>query len=555
MRSRGLRHFVAGAASLLVLVLAGCTAALGGGSVDTLAGRSTVTPSSGPATVATSTTRAPSTSTGVKSVSRASATVLPARLPGVVEPTCDNAPTNWLQQEVTRLGTITVAAPAQAVGTGAYGYLDRTFASCGETLGLHLSALTPQNVTVQAIRVGSYANGLTGRAIWTSGQVHVGTGAMTATTERTTEVDHWPAALTIHPTAAWPPGAYLLRITPVARPGPSTYVPLRILTSGHRSPYLVVGSDLTELAYNTWGGRSLYFGSGSTLEERRSRRAYLGSAHRPTLANGMQAYFTMDLPLAIFTDRHRITVDWTTDTALDADPTQIEDRATLVLPGHSEYWTRRNYDTLEVAQGKGVNLMVLGANEVYWQTRLTRDATGSVTAMTIVRSAALDPGPAPADKTVRWQDAPLNRPGAAVTGLTTTAVHVTADAKIVSAPTWLFTGTGLKVGAKLPLVYANEAAGPTSNAPTNLQVLMEGYGVDSRGKRQHMTTAYFTATSGAGVFHAGTTEWLCAIANSCADRQRASATSDALDRITLAVFTTFAKPKAGVVHPLTSSPR
>ena len=80
--------------------------------------------------------------------------------------------------------------------------------------------------------------------------------------------------------------------------------------------------------------------------------------------------------------------------------------------------------------------------------------------MTVVRDATTDASAAPADKTVRWAQPPLNRDQARVTGLTTTAVGVRADGTVSAAPTWLFAGTGLRVGSILASAFGNEADGP-----------------------------------------------------------------------------------------------
>ncbi len=482
-------------------------------------------------------------------------TTLPPTLPGQFVPRCVNAPAGWLAHELARPGVVDVVPPlisASRPRDAAFGYLDRSYAACGQTIGLHLAAASALSVTVEAIRVGAYPGGFGGRVVWTSPPARALPSHGTVTQGRATEVDRWPTSLALHPTAAWPPGAYVLKVTTVGRPAAFSYVPLRILSSGHRASYLAISSDLTDLAYNPWGGRSLYLGFGHTPEERRVDRAYVASPDRPLISTGLRAYFTMDLPLATFADRHRLTIDWTTDTSLDADPRQVEGRSSLVLPGHSEYWTTRTYDALAFAEGRGTNVMVLGGNEVYWHARLTRDAHTRVTAMTVVRSASIDVSAAPADKTVRWADAPLRRDEARMTGLATVAVGLRADARVVASPQWLFQRTGLRSGSMLPSAFGNEADGPEGlggHSPANLQELLGAWVVDTRRHLEHITSAYFSASSGAGVFNAATTEWLCGIANVCPDGLRPAVTVSALDQITLNVFKAFSTPRAGLRHP------
>ena len=85
-------------------------------------------------------------------------------------------------------------------------------------------------------------------------------------------------------------------------------------------------------------------------------------------------------------------------------------------------------------------------------------------------------------------------------------------------------------------------------------MILDAHAVDGRHQLEHITTAYFSAASGAGVFNAGTTEWLCAIANLCPDGPRPMVTRTALDQITLNAFTAFAAPRAGARNPSHATP-
>ena len=59
--------------------------------------------------------------------------------------------------------------------------------------------------------------------------------------------DRWPVATTVPVDAGWPPGMYLIEIAPLGA-GRRSFIPLVVRTSGVRSPYLVLMSDLTWLA-------------------------------------------------------------------------------------------------------------------------------------------------------------------------------------------------------------------------------------------------------------------------------------------------------------------
>jgi hypothetical protein len=483
--------------------------------------------------------------------------VLPATLPGVVAPSCVNAPPGWLGRELARRGRIEVPGQRQAPrgeNPLVSGYLDRTYAACGEHLGVHLAAVTPTRVIVEAIRVGSYRGGFTGRLVWRSAPVVARRQPTLPSQPHVTQDNAWPSSLFITPDASWSPGLYLIRFRPLDRVASDTYQPLYVLTSGDRAAYLAVGADLTQLAYNRAGGTSLYFGRGATTAVREANRAYVASTHRALAGAGISQLLGMDVPLAVYLCRHHITAAWTSDMSLDADPTQVNGYATIIIPGHSEYWTRRNYDTLNTAVAHGTNLAVLGANELYWQARVRRDAQGSVASMAVYRDTALDPARRPGDKTTQWRDSPLRRDPASLTGLGMSGVHIVGDATVVSTPSWLFRGTGLVVGDVLRHVFGNEGDGPLDpHAPANDEILFRSVATTREHKTALLGTAYHSTRSGAGVFDAGTTEWLCSIDDTCAAPPRSPQVKRVLDQITANLLEAFAQPMAGLRYPSRAS--
>ena len=476
-------------------------------------------------------------------------------------PTCVNAPAGWLTAEATRTGQNLLPPDAFPVGIGpVVGYLDRSSTVCGHPVGLHLAASgrrPPVRVQVQALRVGAYPGGPT-RVVWKSPDVTVRRQPNAqASAGRTTVVATWSVALAITPTSAWPPGLYLLRIFPVDAPARASYVPLRIRTNGARAPRLVISSDLTELAYDDYGGISLYGRSGTTSEVA-GERAYTASADRPLHGSGLQQVFSMEVPLARLLDEYRLDADWTTDSSYDADPAQAAGYPSIVLPGHSEYWTKRMYDALAAQVGAGTNLAVLGANEIYWQTRLHRDAAGRLTGMTVFRDRSIDPVVDRSLTTTQWRMWPLQRDPAALTGEGMAAVGIRGDYRVVSAPGWLFRGTSLHPGDRLVDAVGNEAdavepAG--GHSPANAQVVLSGQVVPPATRRTTLVTAaYYSAPSGAGVFAAGTTFWLCGAAGRCPTYAPPPRTRAVLAALTVNVLRAFARPAFGAIEPSRTVP-
>jgi hypothetical protein len=291
-----------------------------------------------------------------------------------------------------------------------------------------------------------------------------------------------------------------------------------------------------------------------------ANRSYVASTDRPVDRSGQLTVFTMNLPLVRFLSKHGFSYDVTTDSSLDATPDQLVGQTTVLIGGHSEYWTKRMYDGAVQARDAGTNFAFLGANEIYWQGRIERDAKGRPTAMTVYRQASLDKlaRADPSTTTVQWRHAPLLRDPAALVGVGMSVVGVHGAYVVNTAPAWLFAGTNLRKGSVLDLAFGNEVDAqepPSLQSPANLQVVLHGTAVAAgRTKPSLVTAAFYDAPSGAGVFAAGTTYWLCGIESTCPRTSTPHATSVALEKITLNLIKAFAVPRAGRLNPSVATP-
>jgi hypothetical protein len=475
--------------------------------------------------------------------------------------TCTNAPRGWGARENRQPGVGDLPPSRTVPGIGRVaGYLDSFTAVCGQTMSVHLSSPSGStHVRLRALRIGDY-QGAGSRQVWASDVLtsHRQNEAPATGPDRVI-VEHWPVTSTFVVDASWPPGLYLIEIAPVGQGRPS-YIPLVVRTSGARSPYLMVASDLTWLAYNQYGGRSLYFGPGSTHARSVANRSYVASADRPVDGSGMRTVFTMNIPLIRFLSRNGFSYDVTTDSSLDATPAQLSGQTTVLIGGHSEYWTKRMYDAALDARDGGTNFGFLGANEIYWQGRIERDQKGREIALTVYRDSKLDrlARSNPSTTTVQWRHPPLLRDPAALVGVGMSVVGVRGDYVVNTTPSWLFAGTKLLKGDVLDLAFGNEVDAqepPTGHSPANLQVVLHGVAVAAGSSRPHaVTAAYYSAPSGAGVFAAGTTFWVCGLDATCPSNLTPQATSDAIQRLTFNLFTAFGLPRAGRLHPSVATP-
>jgi hypothetical protein len=467
-------------------------------------------------------------------------------------------PSGWVAAENRRPGS-TLALPPD---TGAVqGYTDPGSASCGQVVDVHLGT-TPRaaarQVVLSAYRIGSY-HGAGSRLVWRSAPVTVSPGALpSGAAAPHLVVPSWPVVVRLTLDGGWPPGFYLLVPRDARDRAAGPAVPLVVRDDGGGEPMLVKASTLTWNAYNTWGGWSLYQGRGRTAAARVADRARGVAVHRPLIGSGYRQLRFMDLPVVRAAEQLAVArgpdVGYVTDLDVDADPTRLLGHAEVISGGHSEYWTTRMYDGLLAALAAGVNAVFLGANNLWWHTRLDgAGAGGEPDRQWVFRNLAEDPAARvdPSAATVLWQSAPLRRDPAAVLGQSHAAIGVRGGLQLLDPPAWFTAGTGLAARGVLAGAVGNEADGFNAAAanPAAVQVLAAGVLRGGQGSVL-VTSSYSVLPSGAAVFAAGTTDWACAPTGRCDDRTFPAATARAVARLTANVLATLAVPRAGAAHPI-----
>ena len=165
-----------------------------------------------------------------------------------------------------------------------------------------------------------------------------------------------------------------------------------------------------------------------------------------------------------------------------ADPRRLAAAYELIVfPGHHEYVTTREYDAIEGYRDLGGNLMFLSANNFLWRVVREEDT---------IR------------KTRLWRE--LGRPEAALIGVQYRMNGTTPRrpwiVRRAAAGSWIFAGTGLKVGSALARggVEIDMVAAPS---PPGTQVLAGIPNLFGPGLTAQMT--YYETEQGAKVFAAG----------------------------------------------------
>jgi hypothetical protein len=173
---------------------------------------------------------------------------------------------------------------------------------------------------------------------------------------------------------------------------------------------------------------------------------------------------------------------------------------------------------IETARARGVGLGFFGANIGYWQIRLEPSPVDGKPRRTIVcyKYTALEADPVIRDKapgndrltTTQWRAWPVNRPEEALIGVMYHGDPYSGDIVVSNAGHWVFQGTGLSNGDRLPglLGYETDASFGFAPAGTDIVALSP----DPWG---HSAMTAYTWPSGAVVFATGSMQFTWGLDN------------------------------------------
>jgi len=446
---------------------------------------------------------------------------------------CAQLTNDWASKENAQPGISMTTKDWQQLdlqsAAGSALWLNKTSASCGDEIQIHASLYGARDSqfingprTIQAIRIGWY-QGSGAREVWNSGPIKLRAQKINAARNALRMVDtKWPVTIKIDIGANWVPGFYLF-VTRAMDGHIENAAPLVVRSPIGTSKLLLIHSFLTWNAYNSFGGRSAYFGAGATKTEMRADRSRVVSLDRPIVGSGGFAIHRDAISIVQFLEREGINIDQESDIDIDSWPSLTNNYSGLVLSGHPEYFTRRIFNTLLGARNSGTNLAILGANTAVWQTRLTSSPVGENRRIIIYRNPKEDPVKDLNQVSIAFSDGRLNVPGTLITGSLTDGVHVYGDLKTVTVPSWLKISTSSTINGFSPDSEADHAVN-TGAAPPNAHIIFAGnmHYRDSAtvGMKRNLSpvaqTLWFTTPSGSVTFNAGISTWACELIATCA---------------------------------------
>ena len=371
-----------------------------------------------------------------------------------------------------------------------------------------------------------------------------------------------PYELTIP--ASWVTGYYLVRLT-TKDTKKQSYVPFVVRDDARAATYLVQSSVTTFQAYNNWGGKSLY-DFNSTNMTRASRVSFhrpYGLGLNPQSAAGIGAGEIItnfqgaaqtgpmgwEYPMVRFLEREGLDVSYVTNVDVHRDVALVAKHPVFLSVGHDEYWSYAMRDHVEFARDHGTTSVALfSGNEAYWQIRFQPSKTNDPdTTIYCTKDAAADPfsiGPDAHRTTVLFRDQLVTRGEEGLGGLAFQDYGMNTDLVVDHPSSWLFAGTGLGAGAKIPGLLGYEVDGMKEPPLPGVRRVMRSPWTTPQPSSGLSDAAIRALPSGAETFAVGSIQFSLGLDSfRPAGVTQPNVMSDAAQQITRNVLTRFAAPR------------
>ena len=445
------------------------------------------------------------------------------------DPTTSSTPNGvgvaWVVAENRQHGTTAWQITGKQSATGIMGFADHVDAVRGDSVTVRVSTTAP-SFHVDAYRMGYY-QGLGARLVWSSADTPGETQPSCKVTFGINMVQcSWLPSVQFGISAAWVPGEYLLKL--VGADGEQSYVPLTVWDPASHAAYVVMDGVLTDQVFNAFGGYSLYQSASGCAPHQypcsgRSRVVSFDRPYANSDDNGAGGYLGLTYPLTRFVEEEGLDVAYWTDITLAEHGDLLTNHHMLMSPGHDEEWSQSMRTATVKATRAGVNVAFFGASAVLRKVRLQPSPLGLDRQVVNYRQPTADPlyGIDNAEVSENdWAQAPANQPASTLVGASYIGYdHTSVKALVVSDPSaWLFAGSGLITGARIPGVVAGDMQAydrTAGNNPPDVVILAHSpVNIVDRPERRYADTTYYTITSShAGVFDSGTIGWIPSLAD------------------------------------------
>ena len=404
------------------------------------------------------------------------------------------------------------------------GYCSRQSVLAGETLDIMVSTDPARSVLLEIFRMGYYG-GRGARLMTTLGPFSCSKQQTPKPGEKNLHECHWEPTTKLSIPTDWPSGVYLGRLTTqpekADQPYWQSYV-VFVVRDERPADILFQCSDNTWQAYNRWPNNySLYThprdGQGPwadvSFDRPYGREAQFVGVVNDPLTVGSGEFLPLEFPLAYWLEEQGYDVSYCTNSDMLSPEHGLKCKSWISV-GHDEYWDIRQYRSVERMRDAGVNLLFLSGNSVCWVTPF-RDSSDGRPNRIIFRA-----GPYGADDphAVKWAKEhgpfPERGPdeGLLMGARNIDPVNGGGDWVVTKPEHWMFAGTGMKAGDRIPGLIGWEYHGNPPPIP-GLEIVGTGTAWQGGERPQTWTATIYHGPKGNFVFNASTIFWAQGLSN------------------------------------------
>jgi hypothetical protein len=424
------------------------------------------------------------------------------------------------------------------------GFCSRTSVRVGEEIEIYLSANPATEVNIDIFRLGYYG-GKGGRFITRLGPYPVGTQPTPAIRQHRLRACDWKSSASLSIPKDWVSGVYLGKLSCSGHRYES-YI-IFVVRDDRRADIMFQTSDTTWNAYNKWPDNYSLYDSDSP-QQPHSTRTWV-SYDRPygkypqvvdqPLSQGSGEFLLWEYPLCFWLEKHGYDVTYVSNIDTHADRKGLERVQCFLSVGHDEYWTLEMYDHVKQAINEGLNVAFLSGNSVKWvidlKPGMSGDPAGNDDGVQLTNEGkriAAKPdmsglpfrtvqrvgrfgGLTEEEKAKRNYAGPFSvegpNEGLLMGARNPSPPNGSGDWIVRSQDHWIFAGTGMRNGDKIPGLVGWEHHGEPAEIP-GLEVVASGQTINSGGGESESAATVYPGPRGNWVFNAATIFWSIGLA-------------------------------------------
>lgn len=398
------------------------------------------------------------------------------------------------------------------------GYCSKQSVKVGEGIDIMVSTDPLRRFEIEIFRTGYYG-GRGARLMTKLGPYPGKTQPVPAPGVKNLHECTWePSASLIIP-PDWISGVYLGRLTTLTEspsdPYWQSYI-VFIVRDDRPADILFQCSDNTWQAYNRWPNNfSIYTHpkgiegpwADVSFDRPYGRQSQYKEIVNDPLSVGSGEFVSFEQPLSYFLEEHGYDVTYCSNSDMLTPDHGLRCKA-FISVGHDEYWDIRQHNSAVKMRDAGVNLLFLSGNAVCWVTPF-RDSVNGKPNRIIFRG-----GPYGGQYKYAVERQNLNGPfpergpdeGFLIGARNVMPVNGGGDWTILKPEHWIFEGTGIKKGDRIPGLIGWEYHGDPPDIP-GLEIVAEGTAWVWGDTPQRWTSTIYPGPKGNFVFNASTIFW------------------------------------------------